>query len=842
VATDRTTHCIEVLLGWREIVAADGYVVPSEQDVRAIAASGRLWPPGIDAAAAEPWRDTVDFLLTQVKFGVHDPVAQLPSSLRRPDGAPRRSTRSGAAATAATSDRDAGPRPAPQAAPGPGHDPGRSAPPPGGHRLLTALIDWRTQHLPTEPTLAELKDHTLRNIVGTGARTESEIAEHLPTTLREVAARLAELIRQLMAEVEATPGAEKQRPAPGTEGPMRPSPRPATPHSATVGQTGPVTNGATPPPDQGLAGLYLADYVHGTESLEVVAVRDRPSPSGGTELRWPEYPTTEQVVLYRVVAADDEYPPQTPQRGDAVCVTRDLRCIDDRPFEAPVRYVQVWCHAGESVEAAADAEPVLHAQGSVVSPVYDAYIAQKGDCVVGDWVTPPGTEAVQVLRIPRRQARGPLDLPEYRILEDAPNLTGFVDTGVVRGERYVYQVSVEARVDGARRLSAPVVVDVAVSAVLLPVTDLSWTNSAVTNSAVTNSAVTNSAVTNSAVTNSAVGPGAVANPTIDIAWTPPDAGRVQVHLTQEPPAPDATGRPIDVDRLPDAGLPDDSRLRRPVDRLPDGREALLRVFWPEEWTRGYLTPVTVLDGRAAVGASIPVVRPLVVHDPEIVERTHQQVLTFAWPTGADVVTTFVDRYGREFSAARHNAPEEIDYAGYQKRGGLYFAGRLPPQGCTVHVVPVTFSAGRRVHGIPVTVRYHGLIRLAYQVSVQHDRAGQPVAAGVTIQSELDHPPVPTFALVHNPEWLPLHEHDGMPVEVVPAGDPTLVGGLRFRPHALTRETGPVTWHADVRGRMGYLRLFVCLPPQEAARYALLDPPIAALRLLPQAQPARRAAR
>jgi len=67
-----------VLLEWWWRTRRAGHAVPSRKDVELIATTGQLWPPGIDVAAAEPWRDAIDFLLTQVKFGMRDPVSRLP--------------------------------------------------------------------------------------------------------------------------------------------------------------------------------------------------------------------------------------------------------------------------------------------------------------------------------------------------------------------------------------------------------------------------------------------------------------------------------------------------------------------------------------------------------------------------------------------------------------------------------------------------------------------------------------------------------------------------------------------------------------------------------------------
>lgn len=792
---DKEAKRIAVLLEWRELALRRGHAVPSREDVGLIGRTGEIWPPGIDVEAAEPWRSAIEFLLTQVKFGMHDPLEHMPGGLEAPAVVTRRR------------------RPPPDVQPGPnppnprtenmGAAPSTAAA--DDDVVFTALKKWQAAGQRVNPTLSGLKDSSLRSIARRRSAAEADIRQHLPESLRGLTTEMARVIGPVL-------GASSPHRPPAEPEPLQ-APA-AIPAPADAGDAGRPTPAAPDRSDTRLGALDLADYLYGTESETVHPVRSRQVPSA-TALSWPDFGTNEPVVLYRVVATDDTYPAMRPQDADPVAVTHSLKCIDARPFQAPVRHLQVWCHIGSTDDDAADAEPVLHAETSMVASVQDAHVTQDGDAVVAHWTVPPGVDRVQVLRVPRELMRGGgLTDPGHRILEDRTNLDGFVDDGVERGRSYVYALSVEADVNGERRLSTPPVQrEVSVSAVLRPVEDL------------------------------VVSLGDADSNERDLFWTPPPGGEVRVYRTAEPPAAGVGERPLAVAALAGARLTDETRLRRPTDRLPDGRVAMLRVPWKENVSRLYFTPVTVVDDMAYVGTPASAIAQRAVEEAVIVERTFEQLLTFAWPDGADMVVAFEGPPGQDAAGAMRSNPHEVTRDQYERQGGLHFPKQLSPRGCRVHVFPVTFSARKQIIGPATAIDYPGMLRLRYTLSAQHDRAGQPVSVGVQIISQFDDAsqvfagfarvPAPMFTLVHQPEWLPLHSTDGSSLHLTPQGDPNAAPGTHVRPSSL--HTRPdTTWTASVSGLTGYLRLFVCLPPEQAGRVALIDPPISDLRLSPRA--------
>jgi hypothetical protein len=253
------------------------------------------------------------------------------------------------------------------------------------------------------------------------------------------------------------------------------------------------------------------------------------------------------------------------------------------------------------------------------------------------------------------------------------------------------------------------------------------------------------------------------------------------------------------------------------------------VPWPDGWWRAYFTPVTIVDDMVHVGTTVSATRTGRIEGAKIVERTFKQVLTFAWPPGAAAVLVHRGERGQSADAPQFGQPEEISANQYLRQGGMHFRNSLPSRGCSVHLVPTAYEAGRRVTGTPVTLDYPGLLRLGYSVVVKHGHGGRPVTAEIRIRSEFELGQPPPFVLVHNPERLPLEIEDGYRLPMKPAADPTASLTTIFRPTVLGTDFREV-WHAMVTDLAGYVRLFVVIPPDRLVSVALFDPPVADLRL------------
>ncbi len=102
--------------------------------------------------------------------------------------------------------------------------------------------------------------------------------------------------------------------------------------------------------------------------------------------------------------------------------------------------------------------------------------------------------------------------------------------------------------------------------------------------------------------------------------------------------------------------------------LPDGshRTLMAGVPWPRGWSRAYLTPVTILAGRAVLGRTVSAVRTGTIREIELVEYCNKQVLTFEWPDGAAGVVVTLAAKGYDPRAGLTGRSFEISLEDYEK--------------------------------------------------------------------------------------------------------------------------------------------------------------------------------
>jgi len=542
----------------------------------------------------------------------------------------------------------------------------------------------------------------------------------------------------------------------------------------------------------------------------VLTEQDAPAPlalrrgeSGALEISWPGHEAP--YVVYRVVSSEDE-PPYSPDRAYPVTTTTTAETVDSRDAAGAVRHYQVWINAGASHTEALAAQPRLHAAGLVVASVRGMAVRDDSGRVIGQWTVFPGVRAVHVERVPIEEAG--TGGPHYRILSRADNLDGFVDSDAEGGRRYMYRARCEVVVDGVGRLSEAVGVEVSVTAVLTPVADLSLTVHS-------------------------------SDPvTVDLTWTPPVAGRVALFRTPDGPRAGVDAADLPEVTLEQAGLLTDMRLTHPVAERVDQhgrRQAVMAgVPWPRGWSRAYFTPVTLVGGLARLGNTASTVRTEPIRDVELTEYVNKQVLTFGWPEGAAAVTVYLAGKGHDPRSGLTGRSYEITLEDYERYGGMQFTGQLPVGGCTLHLAPVAFSAGRRVLGEITSVTYDGLLRLWYSVRIGRDTAGWPVNAALSVRAEVDVSGSPPFVLIHNPDRIPLSVNDGRPVDVAPIndrGDFVAPPSKEVRYSSIGVDGPGEVWVGDVRLLTGWVRMCANLgDPRRLRRLALLDPPVATLRL------------
>lgn len=652
---------------------------------------------------------------------------------------------------------------------------------------LAALMRWRTELIESGTVSgSSFKEAHVRLVLRSGVTEIDEIRAMLPGA---VAAHAEDLVRVL--------------------------------HDAEVPGNGNDSDTVTTVQTGFARYAYDADDEHEVGALTLQRIRGGDSPNAALTVSWAPLLGSDGGnpghVIYRLVSTEGSRG-YSPDSGRLVQTTTGTTATDDRPLTGAVRHFQVWANAGASADEALAGQPVLHAAGVVIGTPADVEIGEDFGRVIGRWSALPGVDAVRVYRIPAELAEH--DGPAFRIAADQANLTGFVDDEAERGCRYLYRVRCEVDVDGIVRLSEAVESEIQMSAVREPVTDLTLR-----------------------LPDTSEGPDGTV---IELDWTPPKFGHVLVFRTPDPPSADAQGIELDASVLDQVGLGHDSLLRHPVSERIDERgvrrSVLAGVPWPHDWSRAYFTPVTVLDSRACVGNSISTVRTGLISDLALMEYCNKQVLTFDWPQGAASVMVYIAPKDHDPRQGLTGRCYEIALADYEKYGGMRFAGDLPNVGCSLHLVPVAFTGGRRVLGTPSSIEYGGLLRLWYDVRIGRDESGFPLNAAVTIRAESEATGSPPFVLVNNPDRIPLTVHDGDAVDMYQIdaqGKATSLPSKEFQWSALGRDGSQnETWVGDVRGLRGWIRLFANLPAKRLRILALLDPPVESLMLSPTGAIAR----
>jgi hypothetical protein len=643
----------------------------------------------------------------------------------------------------------------------------------------------------------ELKDRHIRQIVNSGARDAAEVAAGLPVSLKPLAPAIAgelglnesPLVPEQSPLLHAAEPTPRQHAGASDEG-VNSDPAMLNPKALSWQQPARLA--------EELVRFAEMDFSQPTGDPGAIRVSTR---GDHLTLRWSAVDDPAGVTLYRVVS-DDDHVPYSPNASEVIGITAETTYTDARPFHSAVRHYQVWVNRGSSMAEAMLEQPTLHAGVPVVAKPGGVDIREDEGRVVGHWMLFGEARRVQIFRVPAERA-GVVGNPAYRICADEDNLNGFVDDGAEPGRRYLYQLLVEAEVEGNAQLSLPTVVPVTTSARLVAVPDLVCERHERDGS-----------------------------PRFDLEWTAPHQGRVVIYRTAAPPLAGADADTVDESALPRMNLRPETRLNYPSD-IVEGRASVRDVPWPRDWHRTYFTPVTLFGGQARVGRTASAVHVGAPGDPRVVERVSEQVLTMEWPDGADTVKVYAAarRGSADEAIATGSAVAEISREKYERLGGLHFPTPLDPHGCSLHLLPMAFSRGEAVHGRPVSLDYPGLLRMHYTLEVRRGARGRgPVLLWIRVQSDRPNPTAPPFVIVHHPHRLPLDVGDGQVLLVQPNTGPPGQPMHRFYPQ-LTPAWSEPGWITDVTGRAGWVRVFIdhqSRPGQGTV--ALLDPPVTQLYL------------
>ena len=780
MVSDKQVRRETALLEWSRAAGGLGFAVPTEDEVRRIAASQDTWRSESPSAAAVDWADTIVHILHQIKFGM-DPfevVRHLPDDLLIPTSGPVRRQPPAPAPAAAPAPAPT-PEPAPEVEPVPVRTP------------IDALFAWRAQQIANGVEYAEtIKDATFHNLVKYGHTSVEQVRRQL----RGPATALAEEIAAILSSF-APPSGE---PAPTETAPTRGAtdtrPTPAATETPGASSTTGVLDR--------LITEDFCEYEYGETDIVPTDLKFTKT-ADGCNFSWAPHMSGTAVTLYRIISGEGSVP-HKPEAGDLVGVTVETTWEDARFFASAVRNLQVWCHAGADVDDARKRQPILIAHGEIVSPVADFVLTEDEGRVIGQWNVWSGTQAVRIHRIPLGTGSPVVHDPRNEICSGQPNLTGFVDRDVERGARYLYRAMSEVVVNGGTRLSQPAQGEILVSVVLESVDDLT-------------------------VQSEDVGD----IPYFDLIWTDPSAGRVVIYRTEFPPDAGLQDTEVPEASLGPQGLTEETRLAHPAVAGEGRTSRMVGVPWPSGWDRAYLTPVTLMNGTARVGTTTVQTRPIApVSNARIIERCNKQIVTFGWPKSAAAVLAYIGPMGLPFDQVSPSADaDEISARQYRRDGGLSLRSTLPAGGCSVHLVPIAFSRGEQIAGTVTSIEYNGLVRMAYMLR-RDDSPGASSGVSLHVFCAEDVESPPPLVLVFNRDRLPLSSRDGHSVPLRGAGEDRPV--MQCVLPRLSKGWADTGWKADLTGHAGYVRLFVDSNRAQigARRFAMLDPAVSTLKLAP----------
>ncbi|AQP45446.1 hypothetical protein [Tessaracoccus flavus] len=654
---------------------------------------------------------------------------------------------------------------------------------------------------------AQLKLMAMDAVKNNGLPTEA-VAARIPRTYTDHALPLSMIINSALARTGTAESAASSSSSAGSAPPQssnKPSTATRQEHSIPVAlpdasedrQFFPTHGSALPK-------FVSSDRTVRHEAREELSLEMMDS---GFLLRWDALSAPH--VIYRVTRSEGRV--DFPEYSSYTAITTDASLVDVTLPDWPRLHYQVWAHGSNSTEEAPLTQPVLLAESSVVVPPQDVSIAPDQGRVVGTWRDIGVRHGrVQVYRKPLHGAPGLPTDPQFRVNSGSDNVAGFVDSDVESGKQYIYSVGVELLNDGVGEISPFIERVVEVPHKIEPVRDLEVQERRDERGGIV----------------------------LDILWTPPGAGRVDIYVTNDQPEAG-----IDTQAYPASTLQEfklGERLNYPVtDRVGD-KVRIRDIPWYEGWSRVHFTALTSLGDRIHPSRTVTkVATQVAITEAKLHQRVRHQVVTLTWPTNTEKdggeytfekVQVFRYPLGIDAEAAiqgQHLASISADH--YNREGGLVVV--LGSQPCNVALVPVSMQQGQQVQGRPYVLTYPGLKVVHYQIKGAKSMVafGKTRKLSLKLRSPQHLGTLPPLVLVHNPERLPLDALDGQRVQVGVKDDAEAVAMPSIRASEVGEGWTETTWEATVPAT-GYVRLMADIGLDELNQFAVIDPAVVQLRL------------
>jgi hypothetical protein len=657
----------------------------------------------------------------------------------------------------------------------------------GGERRHARLIEWRSEALAERPELEAISSEDLRRLAFSDAINAGDVAQFsLRTTTRSLfealAGELADVLRGVSDNAAGDSASVEQLTQPSTSPPdetLRGDLDEARPASAFMDSVG------------YFAAFDWGQVVDGAPDVPTMLV----IPEGDMfRLAWPSVDGPE-AAIYRVVESVDTWAASSPDTGVTLGATHTPEVLTPLAPRSSATYLAVWANQGKDEIAARNAQPTLVATGEIVWPpeTFSVSVTPVGE-VVARFKTQPGA----VVEVQKFRADEPIRYDQSKSLRGGLSEDGFVDKDPLPGVSLTYAVFSVVVLGGKKTVvSEPKTATVKV-------------------------------VREPHSISLRVDPDPTTSHTYDLSWVAPPFGTVDVYLTSQQPPSGLGDQSRTLEVIEMQGLTSERRLNYPVHKVGDTR-VIKGVTLERAWVKGFFVAVHVVAEEAVrVGPMQTTVNATPPGEPQIVERVDTQIVTFAWPEDVRMVEVFQGPISEhDLDPTQADVIATLTEDEYVERGGLRLAAPLPSNGCALYLFGVVYDHGAPTRSRPVRVEYGGIARLRYRVEAAR-RDGSPVGQNsppdvyrILLQTDEPMPPTP-MCLVSNGSRLPLHPQDqdqqGLPVmtwsDVSPA------------PGA------PVTLcEIPVGSRRLFIRLFVNYPPKMCGGVALLDPPLAQLKVI-----------
>lgn len=543
--------------------------------------------------------------------------------------------------------------------------------------------------------------------------------------------------------------------------------------------------------------MAIWDYAEAPAEPLDAAVRVTAQPGGHwlATLEWAAPADDGSVSVFRVIVGDGEAPETACDEVDGtLTVTTDTVARDATSINRPdsaIRHYEVWRYVGRTPAEAIAMPPHLYALGQVVWPPLGVRWTVDHGQVVVTWIDldEPGLFrwGRQTPREARRHRLGPDDCHET-------SGAGLVDADSKPGEKYVYTIFAAANSsgDGITAWSdVPVKVQIKVPEVLVPVMDLD-------------------------VQRDPDHPQVV-----NLSWSDPPSGRVEIYRSERAPAPDihAVGA-IEATSLGSAeiGLFEDDRVNHPVS-VNDGRAVMRHLPVPEGQAEVHFTPVTVAEGIAVPGLSVSWLRLEPPRGVFLEDRVDWVLLPFEWPDGASQVLLYLTSPGGVPDPKAMAPVLTMSRREHQLVGGMQVPRSLiPPGPCSLHLVSHRRTAEAETFSVSVGLDHTFPVLVRYEVVRRQKMRGSQVllvlSSGSTVQGV-------DLVLAHRPDSLPL----------APTDSKIIHRFNKVRIPATSEGAPPVQINlSELLGSalpaQGYWRLLA----RPESNVALLDPPLDQLRL------------